>query len=164
MTEQVAKVRRREVLPEDTVVDLGIRKCEFGKGQHGPEAAIDYVVLTGPHRGHKIRDWCSMERVDGAYIAEEGTKMWEVLLGAYNNDEDAAAAFTDPASLRGKKVNARLRVAGKQGKRRNALEYGSIGPVADGSTEAATPPANEPEPPKAAEDLNDEDFDDIPFD
>lgn len=121
-------VRRRVLLEDNSVVNLRITEAKQQAGEYNDaEILVRFKVIDDPHEGHEFPEWFKLHKDEetGEIYVKEGTKTWELLVAA--EGEDGAEKFTDPRTLVGRKITARVDVRGKS-RKRNGIQYGSIRP------------------------------------
>ena len=121
------KVRRKQLIPEGTPIDVLIADAQEVMGQFGPQYELDLDVINGEFKGYPFKDWLKLHRDEetGETYIKEGGKCWEVLAAVFG--ETGAEEFEDVSELVGEKLTARASLRGKA-KKNNGLEFGSIGP------------------------------------
>jgi hypothetical protein len=121
------KARGRPVLPEGTTVMVEILDAEEVSGSFGPQLFIKVAVRGGKFAGFEFADWSKLSKDpdSGETFVQLGTKSADIFEAAfgerYSPDMDH-----DPDALVGKRIMARVGLAGKK-KDRNRLEFGTIG-------------------------------------
>ncbi len=144
----MGKLRRRELIPEDTSVVATINEPKLVHGQFGRQLQAQVRVVEGEYKGTEFRTWFSFgkDKEDGEeFIPYGGTLYSALAMVAPNIDEvlddeklseKKYQAFVKKAAndLDGLKVHARVGVKvpkNNPDKKSNTLQPGSFGPVED---------------------------------
>jgi hypothetical protein len=143
------RLRRREIIPEDTPIVATINEPKLVHGQYGRQLQAQVRVIKGDYRGTEFRTWFSFgkDKEDGEEYVPYGGPLHTVLsLGAPNLDEFLDSneslnekkyqAFVKKAAndLDGVKIMARVGVKANRNnpeKKSNILQPGSIGTYED---------------------------------
>jgi hypothetical protein len=129
------KARKKPTLPDGTTIVGEITYSEEVFGNFGPQLALKLKVIGGKYAGYEFQDWSKLARdpkTNEVYV-ELGGKAADIFRAAHA-DEYSEDMDHDAAALVGKRIMARVGLAGKK-QDRNKLEYGTIG--ADPGTVAA---------------------------
>jgi len=120
--------RKKVLLPEGQFFRFRILSAEIDEeGKFGAQLALELKVSGGgKHGGHVFTDWSkiSTDEDSGELYIKEDSKAEEIFRAVGADPEEA-----DTDNLVGKTLMARVGVS-ENGKR-NRLEYGSIGRIAD---------------------------------
>jgi hypothetical protein len=129
--------RERTLLPEGRFFRFRILSAEIDEeGKFGAQLPLEVKVLGGgEYGGHVFTDWSKLatdEDTGEVFVVEDG-KAEEIFLAV---GADPTKADTD--DLVGKVLMARVSVS--ENRKRNRLEYGSIGPVLEDEENHRTEP------------------------
>lgn len=86
----MGKLRRRELIPEDTLVVATINEPKLVHGQFGRQLQAQVRVVEGDYRGTEFRTWFSFgkDKEDGEEFIPYGGALYQVLsIMAPNIDE-----------------------------------------------------------------------------
>jgi len=140
------KLRRRELITEDTQVTATISDAKIVHGQFGRQVELKVNVDAGEFKGTSFKDWASfaVDKEDGEEYIPYGGSLYQVLALAEPNidevlDDDNLTEkkyqqFLKKAvkDLEGMEIIARVGVKApksKPDKKRNCLQPGSFGPA-----------------------------------
>jgi len=144
----MGKLRRRELIPEDTSVVATINEPKLVHGQFGRQIQAQTRVVEGEYKGTEFRTWFSFgkDKEDGEEFIPYGGALYTALamvapnidevLDDENLSEKKYQAFVKKAAndLDGIKIQARVGIKvpkNNPDKKSNTLQPGSFGPVQD---------------------------------
>ncbi len=144
----MGKLRRRELIPEDTSVVATINEPKLVHGQFGRQIQAQIRVVEGEYKGTEFRTWFSFgkDKEDGEEFIPYGGALYSVLamvapnidevLDDENLSEKKYQAFVKKAAndLDDIKIQARVGIKvpkNNPDKKSNMLQPGSFGPVQD---------------------------------
>jgi len=142
------KLRRRELIPEDTNVVATINEPKLVHGQFGRQLQAQVRVVEGEYKGTEFRTWFSFgkDKEDGEEFIPYGGALYSALavvapnidevLDDENLSEKKYQAFVKKATndLDGLRIRARVGVKvpkNNPDKKSNTLQPGTFGPLED---------------------------------
>jgi hypothetical protein len=143
-----SKLRRRELIPEDTPVTATINDPKIVHGQYGRQVEAKILVTNGEYKGTEFRTWFSFgkDKEDGEEYIPYGGPLYQALamvepnldevLDDDNLTEKKYQAFIKKAvtSLDSLEIMGRIGVKTPKNKpenKSNILQPGTFGPVQD---------------------------------
>ena len=144
----MGKLRRRELIPEDTPITATLTDVKLVHGQFGRQVQADVFVTAGEYRGTKFRNWFSFGKddADGEEFIPYGGPLYQAfaivvpdideVLDDENLTERKYQAFVKKATKALEDFSIQGRVGVKvnkkdESKKNNFLQPGSIGPALD---------------------------------
>jgi hypothetical protein len=144
----MGKLRRRELIPEDTMIKATLAETKIVHGQFGRQVETKVRVTDGEYKGTEFKQWLSFatDKDDGEEYIAYGGPLYQLLamvapdidkvLDDDNLTEKKYQAFVKKAvkNLEGFEITARVGVKVPKNnpeKKRNVLQPGSVGPVVD---------------------------------
>jgi hypothetical protein len=145
----VSRLRRREILPEDTGVHAVLSDPKIVYGQFGRQVEVRVRVVEGEYKNAEFKDWFSFGKDEetGEEYIRYGSPLYDALAMVADNIEDVLddddlsdkeyEKFLKGAvkKLDGVEIMGRVGVkVGKNNpdKKRNSLQPGTFGPYRDG--------------------------------
>jgi hypothetical protein len=144
----MGKLRRRELIPEDTPITATLTDVKLVHGQFGRQVQADVLVTAGEYKGTKFRNWFSFGKDDGD--GEEFIPYGRDLYQAFAMVEPDIDAVLDDENLTERKYQQFVKKATKalddfeiqgrvgikvnkkdESKKNNVLQSGSFGPAQD---------------------------------
>ena len=121
------------LLPEGEFFRFEIISADIEDGDYGYQLGLELKTLGGKHAGHTFKDWSKLsgDEDDGLFIKED-TKAEELVKAVLGADADLAEL--DTGALEGGRFMPRAAVS--QNGKRNRVEFGSIGRIADEDPDA----------------------------
>ena len=143
-----SKLRRRELIPEDEMIQAILVEPKVVHGQFGRQVEKKVRVTEGQYRGNEFKDWFSfaIDKEDGEEYIPYGGALYQALamvrpdIDEVLDDDDLTEkkyqAFIKDAikKLDGFAITGRVGVKEPKNnpeKKRNFLQPGSFGPVVD---------------------------------
>lgn len=143
-------------VPAGEKLRFRINKAVEDEGDHGPQVRLDLEVLGGEYGGAEMREWCKVgedEETGEQYVADGG-KLYNVAMACFEGNAkflDSIESIEDLAdALEGKSFISITKSRGKNGDF-VGITWDMVYPVQAASKG------------KAAQRVNDEDLDDLPF-
>jgi hypothetical protein len=150
----LSRLRRREILPEDTSVHAVLSDAKLVYGQFGRQLEVKVRILDGDYRNAEFKDWFSFRKDDetGEEYVSYGSPLYDALAlvnddldSVLDNDDLSDRAYekflkASVAKLNGLEVLARVGVRVTKNnpeKKRNFLQAGTFGPYRDPDDTAA---------------------------
>jgi hypothetical protein len=144
----MGKLRRRELIPEDTPITATLTDVKLVHGQFGRQVQADVLVTAGEYKGTKFRNWFSFGKDDGdgeEFIPYGGPLYQALAMVAPNidevlDDENLTDRKYQQFVKRATKALEDFEIMGRVGikvnkkdesKKNNILQPGSFGPARD---------------------------------
>jgi len=143
-----SRLRRRELIPEDTPIVGETKQVKLVTGQFGRQVETKVLVTQGEYKGTEFKDWLSFgkDEADGEEFVPYGGPLYQALsmvepnldevLDDENLSEKKYQQFLKQAvkDLEGFEIVARVGIKApknKPEKKRNCLIPGTFGPYED---------------------------------